>query len=427
MHSPVLPSSLRDRADEKRVVGCVPTRDGRLHVSCQIAATLTRAKLVFLGALALVVAAFSARASLGFGESRVERALRERVGNLEAAMGRKVSWLAQHAPHLNAHVSGGVGAWAPRVHADGRKHLLADPDGPSRLAEAAAPATALADVEDHYMCGENVDVTEAEVVRKKLAIVVVTWMAPLSLRNSLESWARGGLLDLVDEKMIFINSPQPVDYALAKEFDFDVYTTEERNGNIMAGPALSYLVGNATADYVLFMEKDFELTASHADTIRELYLGMHMLARGVDVWRLRGTTDYPAEGMPDCCAPATPPTCPYHSSWKSGGYFSDHQNWLLAFCQPDPVEAANGRLVQCTREPNAPTSYCFGSGDTNWSNNPLLMSTKWYTERIRDVAMNGEKAWEQNNMLCVEGSGREGDKLQLTNNPHPPPCPPQRI
>ena len=160
--------------------------------------------------------------------------------------------------------------------------------------------------------------------------------APLSLRNSLESWARGGLLDLVDERMIFINSPQAVDYALAKEFDIDVYTTEERNGNIMAGPALSYLVGNASADYVLFMEKDFELSADRAATQRELFLGMHMLARGVDVWRLRGTTDYPAEGMPDCCAPATPPTCPYHSDWKSGGYFSDHQNWLLAFCRPDP-------------------------------------------------------------------------------------------
>ena len=254
-------------------------------------------------------------------------------------------------------------------------------------------------------------------------------MAPLSLRNSLESWKKGGLLvrprcdfikralfppttrvrspashspiaqDLVDEKMIFINSPQPIDYELAKEYDFDVYTTEERKGNIMAGPALSYLIGNSTADYVLFMEKDFELITSREDTMRELYLGMHMITRGVDVWRLRGTLDYPAEGMPDCCAPATPPNCPYHSNWKSGGYFSDHQNWLLAYCQPDPVEAANGRLAQCTKEPNAPASYCFGSGDTNWSNNPLIMSTKWYNAVVRDVSFNGEKAWEQNNMF----------------------------
>lgn len=34
-------------------------------------------------------------------------------------------------------------------------------------------------------------------MKKKVAIAVVTWRAPLSLRNSLESWRRGGLLDIV--------------------------------------------------------------------------------------------------------------------------------------------------------------------------------------------------------------------------------------
>jgi hypothetical protein len=396
-----LPSNTGDTAKEKRtgIVSCQSTRDGRVHLSVQVAATLTKRKLYFLFAACLGLSFFLLRASVGLDGTRVEAALRARIGALESAMGRKVSWLSQHASHLNTHIAAGMAQWKPTVHEDGRQHLLSDPDGPSKLAAFVAPDTALPLVDEHYLCGENSDVSETEVVRKKLAIVVVTWMAPLSLRNSLETWKAGGLLDLVDEKMIFINSPQAVDYALAREFDFDIYTTEERHGNIMAGPALSYLVGNASADYVLFMEKDFALTADKATTARELYLGMHMLARGVDVWRLRGTTDYPAEGMPDCCAPASPPTCPYHSSWKSGGYFSDHQNWLLAYCQPNPVEAANGRLVQCTKEPAAPDSYCFGSGDTNWSNNPLLMSTKWYKERIWDVAMNGEKAWEQNNMF----------------------------
>ncbi len=174
MFSPGLPVTAAhrpgDAGKEKHAVTCVPTRDGRLHISFQLAATLTRAKLYFLGSLFLLVVIASLRAGMGFGESRVERVLRERVGNLEGALGRKVSWLAQHAPHLNAHVSGGVAQWTPRVHADGRKHLLSDPDGPSRLAEAIAPATALADVDDHYLCGENTAVTEAEVVRKKIAI-----------------------------------------------------------------------------------------------------------------------------------------------------------------------------------------------------------------------------------------------------------------
>ena len=377
-----------------------PTKDGRLHMSFECASTLSHAKVTFSMMLFVCSIWFFLGPSVGLGVSSSELALRQRIHNLESTLAKRVSWLTEHSSHLGSHLSRRGAAWAPTVHADGRKHLLSDPDGVSRLSEFLAPNTQLApDVSDHYLCGENAGVTESEVVRKKLAIAVVTWRAPLSLRHSLESWRDNGLLDLVDEKLIFINSPQQVDFDLAREFDFDVYTTEEREGNIMAGPALTYLVGNMSAEYVLFMEKDFDLNSAKAVTARELYLGMHMMARGVDVYRLRGNNDYPAEGMPDCCTPATPPTCPFHSNWRSGGYFGDHMNWLLLFCQKDPVESANGRLVQCTKEPSAPTSYCFGSGDTNWSNNPLIMGKEWYLSRLKDVALNGEKAWTQNNMF----------------------------
>lgn len=155
--------------------------------------------------------------------------------------------------------------------------------------------------------------------------------------------------------------------AIAKEFDFDVYTTDERGGNIMAGPSITYLVGNSSADVVLFMEKDFVLNADKETTARELYHGMYMISRGIDVYRLRGNSDWPAEGMPNCCSKSDPPECPYHSNWRSGGYFSDHQNWLNLWCQEDPVESGNGRLAKCTEEPEAPRTYCFGSGDSGWS------------------------------------------------------------
>jgi len=63
--------------------------------------------------------------------------------------------------------------------------------------------------------------------------------------------------------------------------------------------------------------------------------------------------DYPAEGMPDCCTPAEPPTCPYHTNWRSGGYFSDHMNWLLIWCDRNIMENSNGRLVRCESHPTA--------------------------------------------------------------------------
>lgn len=49
-----------------------------------------------------------------------------------------------------------------------------------------------------------------------------------------------------------------------------------------------------------------------------------------------------------------------------------------------------------TKEPNAPTSFCFTSGETNWSNNPLLFPRTWFNEKIREVALSD---FEHNNLF----------------------------
>lgn len=49
-----------------------------------------------------------------------------------------------------------------------------------------------------------------------------------------------------------------------------------------------------------------------------------------------------------------------------------------------------------TKEPNAPTSFCFTSGETNWSNNPVLFPRTWFNEKIREVALSD---FEHNNLF----------------------------
>ena len=41
---------------------------------------------------------------------------------------------------------------------------------------------------------------------------------------------------------------------------------------------------------------------------------------------------------------------------------------LYLWCDPDILEHANGRLVQCTNQPYK--SYCFTSANSGYSNNP---------------------------------------------------------
>lgn len=264
--------------DKPSGVMCSMTKDGRVYLHLSCAATLSRWKAAFLTFTVLLVISFLLSPTV-FGESNT---LRRRVRELEARMSKRVTWLLQHREHLQEHMKSD---WAPRVHEDGRKHLLSHPDGISKLAEAMAPNTEAPVFDDHYLCGQGA-VSEGDLIKKKVALAAITWRAPQSLRNSMESWRAGGLLDVVDERMLFINSPTEDDLALAREFDFDVYTTDENNGNVMVGPAVSYLVGNTSADYILFMEKDFVLSAPSREVmLREMWHGVAHLARGVEVYR----------------------------------------------------------------------------------------------------------------------------------------------
>jgi hypothetical protein len=245
---------------------------------------------------------------------------------------------------------------------------------------------------DDEMCGD--EEVDAEVVRRKtLAIIAITYRAPRSFEAALKTWQASGMLDMADELILFINAPLKKDIELGERFGFRIMVTDERGGNIMAGPALAYAVGNCTSDYVLFMEKDFQVVADRQTALREMWAGVWHLARGVEAYRLRGKTDHPAEGMPNCCAKGPKPECPFNSGWRTAGSFADHMNWLFVYCDPDVVEHANGRVVQCSDEPK---TLCYTSAESNWSNNPVLFGREWFNRRIRKVALTGENAFTDN-------------------------------
>jgi len=262
-------------SNKRKGVAVVQTRDGRVSLSVSIGATMATSKVVFLVLVASLCLFYLAAPMFGVD------GMRRRVMQLEQQLSQKLAWVLKNREHVAAHL-GHNGQ--PAEHADGRKHLLIPPGGLSRLAEAAAPNTALADFDDHYLCGET-EVTEAEVVRKTIALAAISWRAPQSLRNSMESWAANGLLDIVDERMLFLNSPTDEDRQIGATHGFDVYTTDEHDGNVMAGPALAYLVGNSSADYILLMEKDFVLSAPRDVAVREMYTAVQHMARGVHAYR----------------------------------------------------------------------------------------------------------------------------------------------
>lgn len=88
-----------------------------------------------------------------------------------------------------------------------------------------------------------------------------------------------------------------------------------------AAGAFAYLAGNASADYVLFLEKDFAVApeampdADAGAVARELFVAVQLLSRGTaDLVRLRGGLDFPSEGYVNCCADGGR-ACPWSSRW----------------------------------------------------------------------------------------------------------------
>jgi hypothetical protein len=82
------------KGENRHVVNCVPTRDGRWHVSCQFAATLTRSKIVYIFCLLVVAFWFFVAPSLGLSDGRQEILLREKIHGLENIMSQKISCVA---------------------------------------------------------------------------------------------------------------------------------------------------------------------------------------------------------------------------------------------------------------------------------------------------------------------------------------------
>lgn len=53
---------------------------------------------------------------------------------------------------------------------------------------------------------------------RRIALLTVSYKTPKSLENSLKSWKAGGLLDLFDDLVMFLNAPTQVDRDLGTKY-----------------------------------------------------------------------------------------------------------------------------------------------------------------------------------------------------------------
>ena len=192
--------------------------------------------------------------------------------------------------------SGADGAEPDALAADGPRHPMSG-EAMARVLARPWPKDVYAETSSNSkLCHGRKPVNLTALAARRVCLVVVSYRAPLSLANSVRSWHAAGLLDLVDDKIMWLNAATDEERALGAEFGFRVleprnmtyrvFKTDfpqafkgrrpQRLTNLVVGsdrnswtvgPSLVHAADMTDADYVLFLEKDFMIE----DHVRALF------------------------------------------------------------------------------------------------------------------------------------------------------------
>lgn len=298
-----------------------------------------------------------------------------------------------------------------------------------------------------------------------VGLVAVSYDAPRSLEGAMTSWAEGGLLDLVDDRVVFLNAPLPEEVGLSLGHGFRVYTPARaevepllarhrawlsqfdhhpasgafppvrNHAGDPARPAtwvapsqiMAYL--EMATDIIIFAEKDYALAPAPVEhVVRSLLAAVAMVASNTAVVRLRRLDDENREALPDCCAGVCGNS---FSNFREQCAWGSHLDWLAVFCDTAGVEArSKGAVKKCMDEGAAAVaagaaveplrSYCFSMDHSGWSNNVAMFRREWWIEALGHGAVltEGDNGMFEVNMVMLcdyvpkKGLGGGADKRQ---------------
>ncbi len=194
-----------------------------------------------------------------------------------------------------------------------------------------------------------------------VALLVQTWKNPKTLANTLESYRKNGLLELVDELLMWNMENSSKNKNIGKNYGFTVYGSKR---NLGAGRGFLRLSEIANSEYIILLEDDWELIVTNDVTRSELNKAKAVLSSGAaSTVRMRHRKN---PGIPLC------------SSDMKGHEFKCPQLLLeTVYFRDDPVNAF----------PDIITRHSTGIMIVNckWSaytNNPTMYQTDWFYENI---------------------------------------------
>ena len=230
------------------------------------------------------------------------------------------------------------------------------------------------------------------------SICILAHRGKKALRKALESWQKSGLMDLAEEKILFLQEWKH-DEIDDKRLDGDIVNTygltiigEEEQIGIARG--LYKLVERSMSDFVLFLEEDFRISddlmqgGSRADLKKiiesEMSYAIELIhSKRANVVRMR-RRDMP--GVPNCAF-----------AWRGSEHLLgnvrtpmlNNQTVLDAHFWRNDLPVYFSNIVWRCGRLKAPFKYhCAFSTHASWTNNPIIFAREWFLQNIGPVALN---------------------------------------
>ena len=243
--------------------------------------------------------------------------------------------------------------------------------------------------------------------RKDITLAILCWKAFKTMRNTLDSYKKNGLFELV-KPVIYFQERTPECDAIAAEYGItDIMGTQENTGILQA---FIDLINHTTTTYFMFAECDFELVHPKEKTSLVLDECIRLLTeKNVDLVKLR---DRKNPGEPLGSRQFVPATNANIQTAPIDPNFQWKLESLHFLDKPEKTFPGVFDIVSFSQDP----WYICDDKHNIWSNNIFIAKVSWLKEKVlsilakRPVNKNGKNDEKFSKMEIILGNELKGNR-----------------
>lgn len=216
-----------------------------------------------------------------------------------------------------------------------------------------------------------------------LGIGVLTWRAPETFQNTLDSHAAAKLVEIVDERVAFVQEGDSESVEIAKAGGYRIETSSKNLGILGGFEAL----GNAMrSEYIILNENDFPILAEPTETYEQLKTACGLLENETAKIVMLRSRQTPGEPF------ALPPKCRKYFPPNDATILEKARAMVLRIMRPEKARITRARMIRIDdnahiNAPNEVTEIEKGWNLTTsrwqpWTNNPIMIRRDFFLDVI---------------------------------------------